>query len=159
MNIRIVQIIFLSIALGLTGCPRKKPKPVPKEPIKEKEIVAAKKIEEERLVRYRYGGEKLRNPFTPSEVSGAGIRKVGKRGIEIDLNRLKLTGIMMSSLSRDHYALIDSGGGRGYIVKGGKLIDSYNRIVDGVAAIVRKDKVILITSDNVIRELRLKAEE
>jgi Tfp pilus assembly protein PilP len=157
--VQIIQIIFLLILLGLSGCPKKKPKPVSGKPIEEKGIVTVKKIEEEREIRYRYAGEKGRDPFAPPEQRSEGIGWVGKRGIEIDLSRLKLTGIMISPSSRDHCALIDVGGGRGYVVKGGKLIDNYNRVVQGVAAIVRKDKVILITSDNVIRELRLKAEE
>ena len=158
MNSRIVLIIFILILLGLNGCPKKKTKPVVKKPIKEKEIVTAEKIKEKRRVRYRYAGEKRRDPFAPSEEMGEGIGRVGKRRVEIDLSRLKLTGIMISPSSRDHYALIDAGGGRGYVVKGGKLIDNYNRVIEGVAAIVRKDKVILITSDNVIQELRLKVE-
>ena len=158
MNSRIVRIIFLVILLGLSGCAKKKAKPVSQKPVKEKEIVTAKKIEEKRQVRYRYGGERHRDPFAPPEEKAEGIRRVGKRGIEIDLSRLKLTGIIVSPSSRDNYALIDAGGGRGYIVKGGKLIDNYNRVLDGVAAIVRKDKVILITSDNVIQELKLKTE-
>jgi len=159
MDNKIVRIIFLLILVGFSGCAKKKARPVSKEPIKEKEAVVAKKIEKEKQVRYIYTGEKYRDPFVPSEEMGEGIVKVGKRGIEIDLSRLKLTGIMISPSSRDHYALIDGGGERGYVVKRGKLIDNYNRVVDGVAAIVRKDKVILITRDNVIRELRLKSEE
>ncbi|MFQ5867221.1 MAG: hypothetical protein ACE5IT_04410 [bacterium] len=159
MNSKIIRIIFLLILLGLNGCPKKKTKPVSRKPVKEKEIVTAKEIKEERQVRYRYAGEKCRDPFAPPEERAEAIGRVGKRGIEIDLSRLKLTGIMISPSSRDRYALIDAGGGRGYVVKGGKLIDNYNRVVNGVAAIVRKDKVILITSDNVIRELILKTEE
>ena len=159
MNSKIIRIIFLLILLGLNGCPKKKTKPVSRKPVKEKEIVTTKEIEEERQVRYRYAGEKCRDPFVPLEERAEAIGRVGKRGIEIDLSKLKLTGIMISPSSRDHYALIDAGGGRGYVVKGGKLIDNYNRVVNGVAAIVRKDKVILITSDNVIRELILKTEE
>ncbi|MFB0527167.1 MAG: hypothetical protein ACETVO_06840 [bacterium] len=158
MNSKIVLIIFILILLGLNGCPKKKTKPISKEPPKEKEIVTAEKMEEERRVRYRYGGERHRDPFVPSEEMGEGTERVGKRGVKIDLSRLKLTGIMISPSSRDHYALIDAGGGRGYVVKGRKLIDNYNRVVEGVAAIVRKDKVILITSDNVIQELRLEVE-
>ncbi len=159
MNIRIVGIMFILILLGLNGCPKKRARPVSRAPIKEKEIVTAQKIEEEIQVRYRYGGERSRDPFAPAEDRGAGIGSIGKTGIEIDLSRLKLTGIMISPSSKDHYALIDAGGGRGYVVKRGKLIDNYNRILDGVAAIVRKDKVILITDRNVIRELTLKTEE
>ena len=159
MNSKSVLSIIVLILLGLNGCPKKKTKPISREPTKEKEIVTAEKIKEERRVRYRYAGEKRRDPFVPSEEMGEGIGRVGKRGIEIDLSRLKLTGIMISPSSRDHYALIDAGGGRGYVVKGGRLIDNFNRVVEGVAAIVRKDKVILITSDNVIQELRLKTEK
>ena len=159
MNSKIVIIIFILILLGLNGCPKKKAKPVSRKPIKEKEIVTPKEIEEKRQVRYRYAGEKGRDPFAPPEDMRGGIERVGRRGVEIDLSRLKLTGIMISPSARDHYALIDAGEGRGYVVKGGKLIDNYNRVVDGVVAIVRKDKVILITSDNVIQELRLKTEK
>jgi len=159
MNIRIVGIIFILILLGLNGCPKKRARPVSREPIKKIEVVTPKKIEEERQVRYRYGGETSRDPFAPAEEREAGIGSIGRRGMEIDLTRLKLTGIMISPSSKDHYALIDAGGGRGYVVKRGKLIDNYNRVLDGVAAIVRKDKVILITNRNVIRELTLKTEE
>ncbi len=159
MNSKIVRIIFILILLGLNGCPKKRAKPVSKKLVEEKEIVTAKKMEEERQVRYRYGGERHRDPFAPPEERAEEIGRVGKRGVEIDLSRLKLTGIIISPSSRDHYALIDAGGGRGYIIKGGKLIDNYNRVLEGVAAIVRKDKVILITSDNVIQELRLKTEK
>jgi len=159
MNSKIVLIIFILILLGLNGCPKKKTKPEAEKPIKKEKIVTAEKIEEKRRVRYRYAGEKRRDPFAPSEEMREGIGRVGKRRVEIDLSRLKLTGIMISPSSRDHYALIDAGGGRGYVVKSGKLIDNYNRVVEGVAAIVRKDKVILITSDNVIQELRLKTEK
>jgi len=159
MNSRILLIILILILPGLNGCPRKKARTVSREPIKEKEVVTAKKIEEEIQLRYRYGGERSRDPFAPADERAAAIGSIGKRGIEIDLSRLKLTGIIISPSSRDHYALIDAGGGRGYVVKGGKLIDNYNRIIDGVAAIVRKDKVILISRHNIIQELRLKTEE
>jgi len=159
MNSKILLIIFILILLGLNGCPKKKPKPVSVKPVEERGIVTVKKIEEEKEARYRYAGEKGRDPFAPPDQRPGGIEWMGKRGIEIDLSRMKLTGIMISPSSRDHCALINAGGGRGYVVKGGKLIDNYNRVVQGVAAIVRKDKVILITSDNVIRELTLRPEE
>lgn len=158
MNSKIVLIIFVLILLGLNGCPKKRAKPVSRKPIKEEEIVAPKKIKEERRVRYKYGGKRFKDPFAPPEDMGGGIERVGK-GVEIDLSRLKLTGIMISPSSKDNYALIDAGGGRGYVIKSGKLIDNYNRVVDGVVAIVRKDKVILITRSNVIRELRLTTEK
>jgi len=157
MNSKTVLIIFILILLGFNGCPKKRAKPVSRKLIKKKEIVTPKKIEEKRRGRYTYGGKRLKDPFAPPEDMGGRI-EVG-RGIEIDLSRLKLTGIMISPSSKDNYALIDAGGGRGYIVKGGKLIDNYNRVIDGVVAIVRKDKVILITRTNVIRELRLKTEK
>ena len=159
MNRKILLIISILILLGFNGCPKKKAKPVSRKPIKEKEIVTVKKIEEERQVRYRYAGDRWRDPFAPITERREAIGRVGGRGIEIDVSRLKLTGIVISRSSSDHYALIDAGGGRGYVVKGGKLIDNYNKVVNGVAAIVRKDKVILITGRNVIRELRLKTEE
>jgi len=158
MNSKFVLTIFILILLGLNGCPKKKDRPVSRKLIKEKEIVTPKKIEEKRRGRYTYGGRKYKDPFAPPEDMGGGIERVGK-GVEIDLSRLKLTGIMISPSAKDNYALIDAGGGRGYVVKGGKLIDNYNRVVDGVVAIVRKDKVILITRNNVIRELRLKTEK
>jgi len=158
MNFRFVLAIFVLILAGLNGCPKKKAKPVSQKPTEEKQIVVTKKVEEEREVRYTYIGDKFRDPFVPIEEGGEAIAR-GKKGIEIDLSRLKLTGIMISSSTREHYALIDAGKGRGYVVKNGKLIDNYNKVVDGVAAIVRKDKVILITSDNVIRELELETKE
>jgi len=158
MKSKIVLIIFILILLGLNGCPKKKARPVPRKPMEEKEIALPEKIEKKRLVRYTYGGKRYKDPFAPPEDIGVGIEGVG-RGVEIDLSRLKLTGIMISSSSKDNYALIDAGGGRGYVVKGGKLIDNYNRVVQGVVAIVRKDKVILITRNNVIRELKLESEK
>jgi hypothetical protein len=158
MSGKIILIISVIIVLGLNGCPRKKARQVSTKPTKEKEIALPEKIEEKRLVRYKYGGKRYKDPFAPAEDRGAGIERVG-RGVEIDLSRLKLTGIMISPLSKDNYALIDAGGGRGYVVKGGKLIDNYNRVVHGVVAIVRKDKVILITRNNVIRELKLETEK
>jgi len=160
MNNRIIAIFFLLVLLGLNGCPRKRAKQLPGKPLEEKEAGTIKKSEEKIEVRYRYAGEKWRDPFTPPEETGEGfgIRKTGKRGVQIELSRLKLTGIMTSSSTRERYALIEAGSGRGYVVKGGKLIDNYNNVVEGVAAIVRKDKVILITSDNVIQELILKIE-
>jgi len=158
MNNKIVLIIFVLILLGLNGCPKKRARPVSRKPIEEEEIVVPKKIEEKRRVRYTYGGKRFKDPFAPPEDMGGGIERVG-RGVEIDLSRLKLTGIMISPSSKDNYALVDAGGGRGYVIKSGKLIDNYNRVVDGVVAIVRKDKVILITRNNVIRELRLTTEK
>ncbi|MFB0527739.1 MAG: hypothetical protein ACETVT_02550 [bacterium] len=158
MNSKIVLIIFILILLGLNGCPKKKARRVSIKPTEEKEIALPEEIEKKRLGRYTYGGKRYKDPFAPPEDMGGGIERLGK-GVEIDLSRLKLTGIMISPLSKDNYALIDAGGGRGYIVKGGKLIDNYNRVVEGVVAIVRKDKVILITRSNVIRELRLKTEK
>jgi len=158
MNNKIVLIIFVLIILGLNGCPKKKAGRVPTKPAEEKEIALPEKIEKKRLVRYTYGGKRYKDPFAPPEDRGAGIESVG-RGVEIDLSRLKLTGIMISPSSKDNYALIDAGGGRGYVVKGGKLIDNYNRVIQGVVAIVRKDKVILITRNNVIRELKLESEK
>jgi len=158
MKSKIVLIIFVLIILGLNGCPKKKARRVPTKPTEEKEIALPEKIEEKRLVRYTYGGKRYKDPFVPPEKIGVGIEGVG-RGVEIDLSRLKLTGIMISSSSKENYALIDAGGGRGYVVKSGKLIDNYNRVLQGVVAIVRRDKVILITRNNVIRELTLESEK
>ncbi len=158
MKSKIVTIIFVLIILGLNGCPKKKAGRVPTKPMEEKEIALPEKMEEKRLVGYTYGGKRYKDPFVPLEEIGVGIESVG-RGVEIDLSRLNLTGIMISSSSKDNYALIDAGGGRGYVVKNGKLIDNYNRVVEGVIAIVRKDKVILITRNNVIRELKLESEK
>ncbi|MDH5173625.1 MAG: hypothetical protein OEW43_00035 [Elusimicrobiota bacterium] len=158
MNSKIVMIIFALILMGLNGCPKKKARSVPTKPMQEKEIVMPEKIEEKRLVSYKYGGKRYKDPFVPPEDMGAGIERMGT-GVEIDLSRLKLTGIMISPSSKNNYALIDAGGGRGYVVKGGKLIDNYNRVIQGVVAIVRKDKVILITRSNVIRELKLESEK
>jgi len=158
MNNKTIAIIFLLILLGLNGCPRKKARPVSLKTPKEKEIGVVKELEEGKPVKYVYKGERYRNPFAPAEETGERIGKAGKKGIQIDLSRLKLTGIIISSSTKDRYALIEAGGGRGYIVRGGKLIDNYNDVVEGVAAIIRKDKVILITSDNVIQELTFKTE-
>jgi len=156
MNSKIIAIIFVLIVLALSSCGKKKAKPVSIEPLKEKEMSTVKKSEEQKQVRYRYAGEKCRDPFAPLEEMEEGVGKMGKRGIPFDLSSLKLTGIIISPSTRERYALIEAGGGKGYIVKGGRLIDNYNNTVEDVAAIVRKDKVILIISDNVIRELELK---
>jgi hypothetical protein len=156
MYTKITAIIFLSILLGLSGCAKEKAKPVSIEPLKEKEMGTVKKLEEQKQVRYTYAGEKYRDPFAPLEEMGKAVGKMGKRAISIDISTLKLTGIMISPSTRERYAVIEAGEGRGYIVKGGKLVDNYNNTVKDVRAIVRKDKVILITSDNVIRELELK---
>ncbi len=123
-----------------------KPKPAPPKPKLPGEEVARK---------YIYRGDEYRDPFGAVVIASSLSGKLMEgEEIQVNIDALRVTGIMTSAQQKP-YALLSEIGGASFIVKGGKLYDPYGRIVRDVAAIIKEDRVVLIAGKNTMRELKL----
>jgi len=142
--------IFIFLVLTLYGCGSGNVQP--RRPIGRPRKTKFEKPEEITVPEYTYGGIKYRSPFSASGAAGSSARYVpsGEQTIEINPESLKVTGFI--SDSRQRYAIL-SGPGEYYIVKQGRLYNEDEKEVPGVAAIVKENKVMLITDKNTVHEL------
>ncbi|MBN2406704.1 MAG: hypothetical protein JXJ19_03305 [Elusimicrobia bacterium] len=103
---------------------------------------------------YKYTGAKYKSPFIPkrkgasSTVAISGSNKPIQIS-DVDTDILKVTGYF--SDSEGAYAIL-SGGEVFYIAKKGRLYTEDDVAVVGAAAVIKKDKVLLISEDNTIYE-------
>ncbi len=119
------------------------------------QLLFAEEIESES---YEYKGNKYRDPFI-SVISEAGSSAEFLKGkIKIDLNALQLKGIFFSK-NKKYAIMTDLSGKRTFFIKQGRMYDIYNKLVEGIAGIVERKKVILITETNVIKEFKIIKEE
>ena len=108
---------------------------------------------------YEYRAANMRSPFAP--LSGAGkvisTEPESEVTVTVDINNLVLKGIIYDEKSRN--ALLSAPSGESYIVKEGKLLAQNGKYVEGIAGIVKKESVVLITKGNIIKEVKLRKEE
>ncbi len=149
--------IFLILVIGITLCAcgreqqrtREVKRTVKKT--KKQKIVKPEKFE---AVGYKYEGLKYGSPFSPSKrVSSMTEKIVPNHQVSETIENpesLKVTGVF--SDKKERYAIL-SGINEFYFVKQGRLYNEDEKEMPGIAAIIKKDKVILITGENKMCEL------
>lgn len=160
-KLKIWLVIGLGITTALVGCGKKTKRVVEKPAVPEKSIMETIQPMSKRTTTvYEYGAANLRNPFAPLTGGGkvASFKTTEEAAPTIDINSLTLKGVIYDEKTRN--ALLVAPSGESYIVKGGRLLASASgKYVEGVAGIVKKESVVLITKGNVIREVKLREEE
>ena len=116
---------------------------------KERTIQKPEEIEE---TIHKYTGAKYRSPFLPAGVAREMARIDTPVGDipAISPEGLRVTGYF--SDKKERYAIL-SGAGEFYIIKQGRLYDENENEVPGIAAIIKEDKIILITDKDTMYEL------
>lgn len=119
----------------------------------------AEKIKEPEKIKmpeHKYGGLKYRSPFSSSGRGSAKTARVttGKLVTAADINPdgLKVTGYFSDREGK--YAIL-SGVGEFFIVKNGRLFTEDKKEVIGVAAIIKDNKIVLITDENNIYDFTI----
>jgi hypothetical protein len=126
-------------------------RPVPAVSFNEPVVVSTepKKIV---LPQYYYQGERYRDPFVPLIGPGRSLYQPGEI-IPPNLGTLMLKGIM-TDRQGVNIAILSSGG-VSYFLKNGRLYDSQYRLIPGITGVVKKDRVLVITSDRIVKELTI----
>jgi len=157
MNMKRIFVLVLSLCIcaACTSCGRKKTqkKPAPPAPPVVKTEVVGREKERKEDVKYEYKGADYRDPFIPV---GASIGGMGTG--EVDITLLALKGIVESIATGKRFAVLSAPGGINYVTRDGKLVDPRDKVVPGIAVIVKKDRVILITKDSRLKEFVLREE-
>jgi len=101
---------------------------------------------------YTYFGDRYRDPFIPLN----GDVRTDQDALDRPppLASLVLKGIVQDAKGR--MALL-SGGVNSYILRGGRLYDSRNKMVKKVAGVIKTDSVVIIGADRTVRELKTKS--
>ena len=157
-----IFVVFLGLSIAIYGCGKKKdsgrvitPTRVP--PVSRKVILPKRK--EIREPKYIYKGSRYRDPFSSLEETVTFGASISERApLSINIETLKLTGIISEPGKKRYAILSDSRGSGGFVVKNGRLLNIDGKIVPGIAGVVKQDKVVLITDDNIIKELKLREE-
>ena len=109
------------------------------------------------LPKYLYKSSGRRDPFVPlvgrveiRPVTTGKVSSVSKTTIDIAM--LTVKGLIWDK--KKPCVLFKAPDGTSYIVKGQRLIDDRGRVIEGIAAIIKKDKVVLIDKDNNIKEFK-----
>lgn len=152
---------MLLLVVSLSSCRR------PAKPIKVKEAASSmaqkdyvvEKSSAEVLSslfrQHKYGGVKYRDPFIPL-TSSRGIAPAHSATAE--LNRNELAGLSLKGILEDsegEYALLVNPAGYAYILKKGRLINQWGKVVPNVVGMVKKEKV----DGKVIKKVTLSTQE
>lgn len=111
-------------------------------------VAAVEKTEPERYV---YHGDARRDPFIPLNAEGSGTSG-SEEVVMPNLSSLTLKGIYDDGKTT---AAIISGGGITYVLRDRRLYDNRQRMVRGIAGVIKKDSVIVIGPDRNSKELKL----
>jgi hypothetical protein len=131
-----------SAATTLPASPSVKP-PAPASPMPAKLALPSYEL-------YTYYGDRYRDPFIPL---------IGQMFSDKSVDRppqtasLLLKGIIEDAHGR--MALLASGVST-YILKGGRLYDSHNKMVKGMSGVIKANSVVVIGADHTVRELKVK---
>ena len=154
-----ICLMVLSLLIGIYGCGKKKAgrviTPTRMPPVSKKVILP--KRTEIRVPKYVYKGERYKDPFVSLEANVRLGSSISERApLDINIETLRLTGIISEPGKKRSAILSDSRGSGGFIVKNGRLLNIDGKMIPGVAGVVKKDKVVIITDNNVIKELKLR---
>ena len=103
------------------------------------------------LPRYVYKSSRRRDPFVPL-VGKVETRSLSAYPGKVNISMLELKGLIWDEGKR--YVLLKSSDGNAYVAGDEGLIDDRGMIVQGIATILKEEKVVLISKDNVIREFK-----
>ncbi|HXS99161.1 MAG TPA: hypothetical protein VN915_00635 [Elusimicrobiota bacterium] len=94
-----------------------------------------------------YTGDKVRDPFMPATVGGAGRARDKNAPLVVDIHSLELRGIMRDSQSA--FALFSMDNGTTLILRGRRLYDERNKPVPGITGSInmKQKRAELITAD------------
>jgi hypothetical protein len=101
---------------------------------------------------YTYYGDHYRDPFIPLNGDIRGDQEALDRTPQV--SALMLKGIVQDAKGR--MALLTSGV-NSYILRGGRLYDSRNKMVKKIAGVIKTDSVVIIGADRTVRELKTKS--
>lgn len=164
MRKKVLNIILLYLViLFLTGCSgepqqTRRIRIAGKKSKKSDEIEKPKEI---KVTKHEYNGSKYRSPFSVSSVGASPVvsRKssadtASSDGVTLsiqDPGSLKITGVFTHKEDEGYY--IVSNPNEFYIVKKGRLYNGEEEEIPDIAAVIKKDKLILITDENKTYEL------
>ncbi len=125
--------------------------------VRKKADEKTEKPEEKKEELYEYGGLKYRSPFS---VSGGVSSGLGKKNNVSDISGVSRTVMSPESLvvtgfvsdNDGDFALL-SGANEFYVVKNGRLYNEDKFEMIGIAAVIKRNKIILITDDSEMYEL------
>ncbi len=103
------------------------------------------------LPKYGYKSSGRRDPFVPL-VGKIETRSLSTSPSKINITTLELKGLIWDEGKR--YVLLKSSDGNAYVAGEQGLIDDRGMIVQGIAIIVKEEKVVLISKDNIIKEFK-----
>ncbi len=156
----ILCLTMIVLYLGNFGC-GKEEKTLPALPTVTPQQKLAndfvKKKKKKIVEKYEYKGIKYRNPLLPLTAKATLIEGTGEMA-GTNLATLSLKGFIKDN-QKGGLALISDINGASYIVKDKRLINQQGKKVEGVVGIIKDKSVVLITSDQSVRELKLKTEE
>ncbi|MFW6134265.1 MAG: hypothetical protein ACOC5R_01660 [Elusimicrobiota bacterium] len=109
--------------------------------------------EEIKTPQYNYRGARYRSPFSPSYSGTGGVSSGGMdQKSMVSPESLKVTGFFSDSQGK--YAIL-SGAGQFFFVRRGRVYNEDEEELPGIAAVVKSNKIILITDQNTMHELPL----
>lgn len=109
------------------------------------------------LPKYVYKSSGRRDPFIPL-VGKVEVRPVTTTettpasSSEVNIASLTVQGLIWDKAKP--YVLLKAPDGATYIVTEKRLVDDRGRVIKGVAAVIKEDKVVLIGKNNVIKEFK-----
>ena len=110
------------------------------------------------LPKYVYKSSGRRDPFVPlvgkseTRASAPTGEVTPTSASEVNIGSLTVQGLIWDKARP--YVLLKAPDGTSYIVTENKLVDDRGRVIKGIAAVVQKDKVVLISKDKVIKEFK-----
>ncbi|MFH1784722.1 MAG: hypothetical protein ABH868_07555 [bacterium] len=124
--------------------------PVARSPVAE-DVIKPK----EEMPKYSYRSGSRRDPFVPlvgrSDIISMGASTDTSKA-QVNMGMLALKGLIWDQAKP--VVLFKASDGTSYVVSKQRLVDDRGRIVEGIAAVVKEDKVILIGKDNNIKEFK-----
>ncbi|MDA3793445.1 MAG: pilus assembly protein PilP [Elusimicrobia bacterium] len=154
-KIIIYSAAVIVFASGLTGCGGEDKAKTVKRTKKSKEV-KIEKPEEITVPEFTYTADKYRSPFSQSMVRrsrpAATVSKDSGDAQKFSPESLTVTGVFSDNQGK--YALL-SGAGAYFVVKNGRIYNDDDEEEPGVAAIIKEDKIILITDEDTMYELTI----
>ena len=146
-----ISVIFILSSCGYEELPMQNSAKMPAHASVPGEQRVYKKKEVEP---YRYKGDKYKDPFVPLTGEGFSVSGVSEDVVVPNIGNLTLKGIFSEGSSK--MALIYSGGVN-YILKGSRLYDNRQRLVNGISGVIKTDSVLMIAPDKTTKEIRLRS--
>lgn len=141
--------IYYSLFTGVTGCGKKKTKPVgqvvPTQVVPTLTPATKPKPTKPERTLYVYQGHRSRDPFIPLTGTLATSRKGSEKLTARSLRAFSVKGIIEDKKGK--IALLSAPGGRNYMLKEGKLIDPEGKIVPEITGMIEKNKITFFLAE------------